>query len=220
MTTTALEDLTDHPTVFVVDDDKPMRELVKNLAERIQIRAEGFASAEDFIKSHDPSRAGCLLLDVCMPGIGGLALLESLSERKIHLPVIMLTGAGDIPMALRAVRAGAVDFIQKPFNAIALIDRIQQAIALDKHQREGRRYVQSVDACLGLLTPSERKVLELIMEGKSTKSIAALLGKSNKTIEGHRTRIMDKMRAENLADLARMVLKREQILSQIHPKMV
>jgi len=193
-------------TVFVVDDDSAMRQSLQFLLESHGLHVETFATAEDFLEKYDPSMGGCLVLDVRMPGMGGLKLQETLVEREIHIPVILLTAHGDVPMAVRAMRAGAFDFIEKPSNDQLLLDRIQRAMARNHQRRADEQAVASVQENIEQLSPREREVMELVVEGMLNKQIAAELGISIKTVEVHRARVMDKMQADSLADLVRKAI--------------
>lgn len=194
------------PTVFVVDDDEAMRDALDTLVRSVGLRTSLHVSADDFLASYDPGQPGCLVLDVRMPGMSGLELQDWLAKRGIDLPVIVITGHGDIPMAVQAMRAGAVDFLQKPFREQELLHRIRQAIEQDERTRRGRAGKAGVVARLASLTPREREVLDLVVAGKPNKVIAAELELSHKTVEFHRAKIMGKMQADGVADLVRMVL--------------
>jgi RNA polymerase sigma factor (sigma-70 family) len=194
------------PTVFVVDDDQAMRNSLKWLIESVGVVVENFSSADDFLARFQPSRTGCMVLDVRMPGMSGLELLEQLGQRGISIPVVIITGHGDVPMAVRAMKAGAIDFIEKPFNDEALLDAIRRALAFSEeqcsHQDEHLQILQRLQH----LTPREHEVMEMVTDGRSNKEIANALGVSAKTIEAHRARVMEKMQAGSLAELVRMVL--------------
>jgi RNA polymerase sigma factor (sigma-70 family) len=192
--------------VFVVDDDHAMRNSLKWLIESVGVQVESFASADEFLAQYQPGRAGCLVLDVRMPGMSGLDLQEYLAERNIHLPVVIITGHGDVPMAVRAMKGGAIDFIEKPFNDEVLLDAIRRAIAYEEQQRSQHVEHLQIQERLSHLTPREYEVMEMVTEGKSNKEIANALGVSAKTIEAHRARVMEKMQAGSLAELVRMVL--------------
>lgn len=195
------------PTVFVVDDDEAMRSSLKWLIESVGLRVRTFDSARGFLASYVPEGGtGCLLLDVRMPGMSGLELQGYLARADITLPVIIITGHGDIAMAVRAMKAGALDFIEKPFNDEALINSIRRSLDYDAAQRAQRLRRGEVASRLGQLTPREHEVMNLVTDGKSNKEIAATLGVSAKTVEAHRARVMDKMQAQSLADLVRMAL--------------
>ncbi|QKT02931.1 response regulator transcription factor [Ectothiorhodospiraceae bacterium 2226] len=194
------------PTVFVVDDDTAVRESLRWLIESVGLDVHTYASAREFLESMEPSQTGCLVLDIRMPGMSGLELQEALAERGSALQVIIVTGHGDVPMAVRAMKAGASDFIEKPFNDQMLLDRIQQLLkkAEDSWETQARR--ERIMGRYEHLTPREREVMALVVEGKSNKRIALDLGVSAKTIEVHRAKVMEKMEAGSLADLVRMSL--------------
>jgi len=194
------------PTVFVVDDDPDVRKTLAWLVESIGLRAETFASAAEFLDAYDPARAGCLLLDVRLRGMSGYDLLERLGGRQAPLPVIMMTAYGDFSTAVRALRGGASDIFEKPFNDQEVLERITQAIASNRAAREARAGQATVGARLALLTPRERGVLELLMVGKTSKAIAAEFGLSVRTVESHRTSIQQKMGTSSTAQLVSMVL--------------
>jgi len=194
------------PTVFVVDDDDAMRESLRWLIESIDLPVKSYKSAEDFLNDYYPGRAGCLLLDVRMPGMSGLELQEYLKENNIHIPVIVITGHGDVPMSVRAMKEGAIDFIEKPFNDELLLDAIRNALAVDAKLREKQSQRAELATRLATLTPREYEVMEMVTRGKSNKEIANALGVSSKTVEAHRAKVMDKMQADSLAELVRMAM--------------
>ncbi len=194
-------------TVFVVDDDSAMRNSLRWLIESIGMPVEVFASADEFVKRYVPGRAGCLLLDVRMPGMSGLELQEYLNQNQIHIPIIIITGHGDVQMAVRAMKAGADDFIEKPFNDEVLLDAIRNAMQRDREYRDSQAARAEIAARLACLTPREHEVMGMVTEGKSNKEIANLLGVSSKTIEAHRARVMEKMAARSLAELVRMAIQ-------------
>ncbi len=193
-------------TVFVVDDDQAMRNSLKWLIESVGVQVESFSSADEFLAQYQPSRPGCLVLDVRMPGMSGLELQERLTQRGIHIPVVIITGHGDVPMAVRAMKSGAIDFIEKPFNDEVLLDAIRRALAFGEEQRSHQVEHLQIQQRLQHLTPREHEVMEMVTEGRSNKEIANALGVSAKTIEAHRARVMEKMQAGSLAELVRMVL--------------
>lgn len=195
------------PTVFVVDDDQAMRNSLKWLIESVGMRVETYGSADDFMRHYYPGRAGCLLLDVRMPGMSGLDLQDHLARESIRIPVIIITGHGDVPMAVRAMKSGAVDFIEKPFNDELLLDSIRNALAADLEQRSHQAERARIATRLAQLTPREYEVMEKVAAGMSNKQIALDLGVSAKTVEAHRARVMEKMEADSLADLVRMVTR-------------
>ena len=193
-------------TVFVVDDDQAMRNSLKWLIESVGVRVESFASADEFLAGYQPGRSGCLVLDVRMPGMSGLDLQEYLVEHNIQIPAVIITGHGDVPMAVRAMKSGAIDFIEKPFNDEVLLDAIRRAIAYEEQQRSHYSENLRIKERLAHLTPREHEVMEMVTDGRSNKEIANSLGVSAKTIEAHRARVMEKMQAGSLAELVRMVL--------------
>jgi RNA polymerase sigma factor (sigma-70 family) len=193
-------------TVFVVDDDQAMRNSLKWLIESVGVQVESFSSADDFLGQYQAGRSGCLVLDVRMPGMSGLDLQDYLVDNNIRIPVVIITGHGDVPMAVRAMKSGAIDFIEKPFNDEVLLDAIRRAIAFEEQQRSHQSEHRQVKKRLASLTPREREVMDMVTEGKSNKEIANTLGVSAKTIEAHRARVMEKMQAGSLAELVRMAL--------------
>jgi len=193
-------------TVFVVDDDQAMRNSLKWLIESVGVQVESFASADEFLVQYQPGRHGCLVLDVRMPGMSGLDLQEQLAQQNINIPVVIITGHGDVPMAVRAMKSGAIDFIEKPFNDEVLLDAIRRALAFGEQQRSHQIEHLQIQQRLQHLTPREREVMQMVTEGRSNKEIANSLGVSAKTIEAHRARVMEKMQAGSLAELVRMVL--------------
>ena len=199
-------------TVFVVDDDAAMRESLRFLVESVGLDVETFERAEDFLERYDPELPGCLILDVRMPEVSGLELQERLAECGSGLPIIMVTGYGDVPMAVRAMRNGAVDFIEKPFSDQHLIDRVQEAIARDRLRRTERKGRESVARRVSTLSAREREVLDLVVTGKANKVIANDLGLSPKTIEVHRARLMKKLNVSSVAELVRLSLEHKQLV--------
>lgn len=199
--------MTPEPCVFVVDDDAAVRDSLRLLVRSVGLQAETYGSATEFLDVYDPARPGCLVLDVRMPGISGLELQQRLTDMESTLPIIFVTAHGDIPMAVEAVKAGAVDFIQKPFRDQELLDKIQRALEQNRGRRETRTDRQAIESRLAELTPREREVLELVVVGKANKVIAAELGISQRTVEIHRGRVMQKMQADSLSELVRMVMQ-------------
>lgn len=189
------------PTVFVVDDDPSIRRALMRLMQSVSLPSETYGSAQEFLDAYDPARPGCLVLDIRMPQISGLDLQQMLAARGIEIPIIIITGHGDVPMCVRAMKAGATDFIQKPFHEQELLDAIQCAIRRDAELRGVRSQREDVARRVAELTPRERQVLSLVAAGKMNKEIAALFGISEKTIKVHRARVMEKMRAKSLAEL-------------------
>jgi len=193
-------------TVFIVDDDEAIRNSLRLLLKSVGLAAVALPTAQEFLSKYDPRQPGCLILDVRMPGMSGLELQEQLNVRGAMIPVIFITGHGDIPMAVEAMQQGAFDFLQKPFRDQDLIDRIQRALTKDQANRSELQEKSRVREHLQTLTPREREVLILVTSGKPNKIMAADLGVSQRTVEIHRARVMEKMHASSLAQLVRMVM--------------
>lgn len=198
--------LGEHPTVFVVDDDRDMRDSLQWLLESAGFRVESYESAEQFLRRGELRRPGCMLLDVRMPGIGGLGLLERMNRSAAHLPVILFTGHGDVTMAVNALKAGAFDFVEKPATHQQILERVEHALAFNGSLRVREAERARLDAMLGNLSKRESEVLEHLMQGHSNKMMAMQLGISERTIEKHRESLMQKMGARSLAALIRMVV--------------
>lgn len=192
-------------TVFIVDDDAAVRDSVAMLLGTVNLATETFPSAEDFFAGWDPSRPGCLLLDLRMPGMSGLGVQQELAERGSRIPVVFLTAHGDVQVAVQAMKAGAVDFLQKPFRDDELIERVQKALEVDRRQRALEVDEANFRSRLAELTPREREVMDHVVSGAPNKAIAMDLGLSERTIEIHRSRAMKKMGVTSLAELVRMV---------------
>lgn len=192
------------PVVFVVDDDEAVRSSLKFLLQSAGLSAAVFASAAEFLHNYHPDQPGCLVLDSRLPGMSGLELQQQLTATGVRIPVIIVTGFGDVPNAVQAMRAGAVDFIEKPYDDAALLERIRQAIELDRRERTIRANRGEIMARLATLSSREREVMDRVVSGLANKSIAGELGISIKTVEAHRARVMEKMRAESLAHLVRL----------------
>jgi two-component system, LuxR family, response regulator FixJ len=189
--------------VIVVDDDEAVRSSTRLLLKSVGLPAVTYSSAQEFLDNYDPQQPGCVVLDVRMPGMSGLELQQFLNLRGAVIPVIFITGHGDIPMAVEAMQQGAFDFLQKPFRDQDLLDRVQRALEKDRGQlREKNRIQERRDS----LTPREREILDLMTRGKPNKVMAADLGVSQRTVEIHRARVMEKMGASSLAQLVRMVM--------------
>ena len=199
-------DNTQNSTVFVVDDDQSIRHAMGLLLKSVGLEHETFESADDFLTRHNGSENGCLVLDIRMPGLGGLELQDKLIEMNSTLPIIFITGHGDIPMAVEAMQKGAVDFIQKPFRDQELLDRISEALNTANELQSERQQQSKIQECIDSLTNREKEVLELVVTGKPNKIIAHELGVSQRTVEIHRARVMEKMHARSLAELVRMRL--------------
>lgn len=193
-------------TVFVVDDDDAVRDSLRLLLKSAGLQAEATASAPEFLETYDTSRPGCLVLDVRMPGMSGLEMQHELNLRGATLPVIFITGHGDIPMAVEAMQHGAFDFLQKPFRDQDLLDRVTRALARDSENRTRLRHTDSIRERLATLSPREREVLNLVTQGKANKMVAGDLGVSQRTVEIHRAHVMQKMEAASLAELVRMMM--------------
>ena len=192
------------PTVFVVDDDEGVRESLRWLVCSVGMAVEAYGSAQEFLEAVDADAAGCLVLDVRMPGMSGLDLQQELAARQVGLPIIMITGHGDVPTAVRALTGGALDFIEKPFSRQLLLDRIRRAVVLDANARRAQAERADVAARMAALTPREREVLEMVVAGRTNKVMAMTLGICEKTIEVHRAHVMRKMRVQSLAELVRL----------------
>jgi len=193
-------------TIYIVDDDEALRDSLVWLLESNDYRVAQYESAESFLKAYRPEMAGCLVLDVRMPGMSGLELYERLRERHATLPVVFITGHGDVPMAVSVLKKGAVDFIEKPFSDRDMLKLIDQCLATERENRERLRQDAAVAKRLDQLTGREMEVLELIIAGRLNKQIADDLGISIKTVEVHRARVMEKMEASSLAELVQSVM--------------
>lgn len=193
-------------TVFVVDDDEAIREQLSFTVRSVGLEAETFASADEFLAAFDPTRPGCLVLDVRMVGMDGLELQKRLNGEGSVLPIIMISGHGDIPIAVQAIQAGAIDFLEKPFREQVLLDRIRKGIERDAQARRHAVENAGIQARLASLSEREGQVLDLLVAGKSNKMIGKELCISHKTVESHRTKLMEKMEATTVADLVRMAL--------------
>jgi FixJ family two-component response regulator len=192
------------PTVFIVDDDPAVRDSLRWLLESMRLNVATFGSAEDFLKFYTMHMVGCLILDVRMPGMSGLQLQQFLTKQKYSLPIIFITGHGDIPMAVRAMQAGAMYFLEKPFEDQVLLDYVHEALALDNDNQQSRIRLTMIQARIANLTEREREVMELVIDNHSNKEIASKLGVSIKTVEFHRSHMMDKMHATSLIELVNM----------------
>ena len=198
--------MTSGATVFVVDDNVGVRKSVRALLESAGLSVETYASGEDFLAAYDPARAGCLVLDVRLRHASGLDLQDELRRRKAVLPVIVLTGHGNVPTSVRALKAGAIDFLQKPVPPAVLLERIRAALEIDRQARTAITERAPVIRRLARLTPREREVLELLVKGYSSKEIAATLHVSVRTVEGHRRMVLSKMQVSSATQLVRIVL--------------
>ncbi|OQX14488.1 MAG: DNA-binding response regulator [Thiothrix lacustris] len=192
------------PTVFIVDDDPAVRDSLRWLLESMRLKVATFGSAEDFLKFYTMHMIGCLILDVRMPGMSGLQLQQFLTKQKYALPILFITGHGDIPMAVRAMQAGAMYFLEKPFEDQVLLDYVHEALTLDVENQQSRIRLTMIQARIANLTEREREVMELVIDNHSNKEIATKLGVSIKTVEFHRSHMMDKMHATSLIELVNM----------------
>lgn len=193
-------------TVFLVDDDDAVRSAIRLLLRSVGLAVEIYASAPEFLAAYDPARPGCLVLDMRMPGMSGLELQEALAARHSILPIVFVTGHADVPMAVRAIQSGAIDFIEKPFSDQVLIERVQRALALDERNRAALVQREAIAERITRLTPREREVMRRIVDGQANKVVAIELGLSERTVEIHRARVMEKMCAPSLAHLVRQVV--------------
>ena len=195
------------PVVYVIDDDRQIRDGLHSLIRSVGLRAETFASAQEFLEAKHPDAPACLVLDVRMPGLSGLDLQLRLADQNQHLPIIFLTGHGDIPMSVRAMKEGAHEFLTKPVRGQDLLDAVQKAIASDRSLRKERAEFEEIRARFASLTPREKEVLDLVVAGLLNKQIADRLGTSELTVKTHRAHLMEKTRADSLAHLVRMAEK-------------
>jgi len=195
------------PTIYVVDDDVSVRDALSNLLESVGLRAKVFASADEFLKLVPPDAPGCLVLDVKLPGINGLEFQEQLDKANRPLPIIFITAHADVPMVKRAMKAGALEFLTKPFQTKDLLAAIQQALAWDQERRKERKQISTLRERFQQLTERERQVMDRIVAGMANKQVAAELGLSEVTVKFHRRHIMDKTQAGSLAELVRMAEK-------------
>jgi FixJ family two-component response regulator len=195
--------------VFVVDDDSSVREAIKSLISLVGLHVETFATAQEFLGNERPDLPGCVVLDVELPGLSGLDLQRELTTHGIKLPIIFITGHGDIPMSVRAMKAGATEFLTKPFRDQDLLDAIQQALERDRAARQHSREISELRKRFDALTPREREVMSLVVAGWLNKQIGFELGISEITVKIHRGRVMNKMGAQSLADLVRMTERLE-----------
>jgi FixJ family two-component response regulator len=191
-------------TIFVVDDDAAMRDSLAQLLEAAGLQVETHAGGPDFLAAYAENRPGCLLLDMAMPGMTGLEVQAALKSRGFAIPILFLTGHGDIPLTVRALQAGAVDFLEKPIQGTTLLDRVQRALRLDGEWRQAEGRVQAIQQRFERLSLREREVMALMVSGLTSKEIARKLDISPRTVEVHRTHVMHKMAATNLPELVNM----------------
>lgn len=194
------------PTVYIVDDELIIRSILEDIFDAANLPVATYASAEDFLLAYSPENPGCLLLDIIMPGMNGLELQKALSALGNNTPVIFLTGSGEVPIAVEALKAGAIDFIEKPVEAKTVLNSVKNAMELDLRRRYERLQRSQVEQRIALLTPRELEVMNWVVQGKSNKMIARILDISSRTVEVHRKKVIDKMQAGSMADLVQMVL--------------
>jgi RNA polymerase sigma factor (sigma-70 family) len=195
------------PTIFIVDDDPSVRDSLELLVTSIGYDVKAYSSAHEFLECAPPGAPGCLILDIRMPGMSGLDLQERCAGAGFFLPIIFITGHGTIPMSVRAMKAGAVDFLEKPFDEQEFLDAITKAIERDRHAAQAREELGEIVERINTLSPREREVFDLLVTGMSNKQVAGNLGTTERTIKAHRSRVMEKMNAGSLADLTRYAEK-------------
>ena len=196
--------MNDDQTIFIVDDEKSVRDSIKFLMESIGLKAQVFTSAQEYLDQFDVNAPGCLITDIRMPMMSGLDLQQKLTEKAIHPPIIMITGHGDVPMAVSAIQQGAIDFVEKPFNNQKLLDIVYKALEIDATRRGENTKLGDIQKKYQYLTDKEKQVFELIIKGILNKQIAQELFVTQSAIEARRAKIMEKMQANNLSDLMRM----------------
>ena len=197
-------------TVFVVDDDQAVRQSLDMLIKSVGHSVQTFRSAQEFLDAYDPQKPGCLVLDIRMPGMSGLELQKTLRQRRIEIPTIFITGHGDVPVAVRALKDGAFEFLEKPFSKQMLLEHIRDALKADDERRAQRGASDAMETRMSSLTDRERQVMEMVVQGKVNKEIAAALGLSKKTVEVHRANVMQKLQADSIAELVKIVVSNRQ----------
>jgi len=202
------------PTVFIVDDDRGVRQAIQDLVESVGLRAESFETSQEFLDKKPTSGPSCLVLDVRLPQMSGLDFQRKLTDVGVQIPIIFITAHGDIPMSVRALKSGAVEFLTKPFRDQDLLDAIQQALQLDRAARERQDEVHTLQGRYLALTTREREVMRLVVTGMLNKRIASEIGASEGTVKIHRSNVMQKMQAESLIELVRMADKLKPVLPQ------
>ncbi len=203
--------MSEQELVFIVDDDEAVRDSIGMLLETVDIPYVTFPDAQTFLEEVDPNEVNCLVLDIRMPGMSGLELQEKLSAMNAQVPIVFITGHGDIPMAVEAMRHGAVDFLRKPFRDQELLDRVQEALSQDAEHRDHAADVETLKSRVADLTPREQEVFKRVAKGQANKVIAIELGISERTVEIHRSNVMQKTSSRSLADLVRLLIKLEEL---------
>ena len=201
--------MTEAPVVFVVDDDPSVRSSLKFLMSSVGLQVESFDSADALLQRKLPDSPSCLVLDVRLRGLSGLDFQRELAARNCHMPIIFITGHGDIPMSVRAMKAGAVEFLTKPFRDQDLLDAVRIALEKDRERRERKKEVSDLKERFNSLTPREQKVISMVVSGMLNKQIADQLGTAENTVKVHRSRAMEKMQAQSVAELVKMIAKLE-----------
>ena len=202
------------PTVFIVDDDGGLRQAIHDLVESVGLHAQSFASSEDFLRAKRVNRPSCLVLDVRLPQMSGLDFQKRLAEKGIQIPIIFITAHGDIPMSVRALKSGALEFLTKPFRDQDLLDAIHQALERDRVAQEQQIEIRHLQERVGTLTPREQEVMNLVVSGMLNKQIASQIGASEATVKIHRGNVMRKMQAGSVVDLVRMADRLKPLSSQ------